>query len=144
MNRMEQARHVKPGRVVLPTDRLTESIIGCAMRVHSELGPGFLEKVYENALFIVLEEAGHQVMQQAPAPIEFHGRVIGDYVADLFVDGQVIVELKTVRTLDDIHIAKCKNYLKATGLDVCLLVNFANPSLEFKRILHLFKSDPSA
>jgi len=134
----------KPGRLVLPTDGLTQSIIGCAMRVHSELGPGFLEKVYENALVVLLGEAGHAVDQQAPIPVEFHGRIVGEYVADLLVEGEVAVELKTVRAFDPIHIAQCKNYLKATGLDVCLLFNFANPSLEFKRIIHTSKSEPSA
>ena len=123
-------------RIVLPADSITEAIIGIAMQSHNESGNGFLEKVYENALALDLIHAGHIVQQQVELEITYHGQCVGVYIPDLLVDKQVIVELKAVRALDDIHFAQCKHYLKATGLNVCLLINFGQPSLVFKRILH--------
>jgi GxxExxY protein len=114
---------------------LTERIIGCAYTVSNTLGCGFLEKVYENALAHELRKAGMEVRQQEPVKVRYDGVVVGDYVADLIVEGRVLIELKAVDTLDKVHQAQCLNYLKATGLRVCLLLNFARPRLEIKRFV---------
>lgn len=127
--------HTDQGRVKLETDGLTESVIGCEFMVSNELKTGFLEKVYENALALELREAGHAVQQQVAVPVHYRGTVVGDYVADLMVDKQVLLELKAVGSLDPVHHAQCYNYLRATGLNVCLLMNFGRPKLEFQRIL---------
>lgn len=116
-------------------NEISEAIIGCAYRVANGLGCGFLEKVYENAMRIELQRAGLAVVQQQPIPVMWHGELVGDYYADLLVEGCVIVELKAVKTLDEIHMAQCLNYLKATGLRLCLLINFAKPQRELKRIV---------
>jgi GxxExxY protein len=119
-------------------DRLTEAIIGAAYRVHNALGIGFLEKVYENALALELRRGGTLVEQQASALVHYEGAVVGEYFADLLVSRLVIVELKAVKAFDEIHMAQCLNYLKATGITVCLLLNFGAPKLEIKRIVHRF------
>ena len=114
-------------------EELTGKIIGMAMEVHRELGAGYLEKVYENSLALVLREAGLEVRQQAPVPVKFRGVVVGDFVADLIVENQVIVELKAVSGLNAAHEVQLVSYLKSTGIDVGLLVNFGASSLQFKR-----------
>ena len=113
---------------------LTEKIIGCAFEVQDELGCGFLEKVYENALVHACQKAGIVVDQQVAIHVVFDGVVVGEYIADLIVGGRVLIELKAVQALTDIHTAQCLNYLKATGLPVCLLLNFAKPRVEVKRL----------
>lgn len=115
-------------------DRITEKVIGCAYAVQNELGAGFLEKVYENSLAHACRKTGLAVHQQHPIKVRFDGIVVGDYVADLMIDRQVLVELKAVQGLTDIHMAQCLNYLKATGLKVCLLINFGKPRVEIKRL----------
>ena len=110
----------------------TRAIIGGAMDVHNTLGIGFAEKVYENALRIVLCEKGLHVAQQRPVSVRFHGQVVGEYIPDLIAD-RVVVELKSVPVLTRDHQVQCLNYLKATGLNVCLLLNFGRRRLEFKR-----------
>ena len=119
---------------VLALNRLTEAIIGCAFRVQNTLGAGFLEKVYENALAHELRKLGLSVEQQKQISVYYDGVVVGDYLPDLVVEGWVIIEMKSVRVLDDVHKAQCINYLKATGMPVCLLMNFATPRLQIKRI----------
>ena len=84
-------------------DTLSRTVIGCAMDVHRELGPGYLEKVYENALSIALSDTGIDVAQQVSIPAQFRGRVVGDFVADLLVEGRLIVELKAVSNLLPVH-----------------------------------------
>ena len=116
-------------------NEITEKIIGCAYDVANGLGSGFLEKVYENALRIELRHAGLEVAQQHPIPVMWRGEVAGDYYADLLVEGCVIVELKVVKSFDEIHMAQCLNYLKATGLHICLLINFGKPQVDVKRII---------
>ena len=116
-------------------NRVTERIINCVYRVSNTLGSGFLEKVYENALVIELKQNGLQVTQQHPVNVFYNGTLVGDYVADLLVDDQVIVELKAVKILDEVHSAQCMNYLKASGLKVCLQVNFGKPRVDIKRIV---------
>ena len=112
---------------------LTEKIIGCAYRVSNGLGCGFLEKVYENALAHELRKSGLSVEQQKPIIVRYDGIVVGEYVADLVVEGRVLVELKACKSLDDIHGAQCLNYLVATGFPICLLINFGRPKVEIKR-----------
>jgi len=114
---------------------LTEKIIGCAYAVANGSGAGFLEKVYENALCAELRRAGLQVVQQFPIAVRWRGEVVGEYCADLFVEGALIVELKAVKAVDEVHPAQCLNYLKATGLRVCLLLNFGRPQVEIKRVI---------
>jgi GxxExxY protein len=114
---------------------VSERIIGCAMKVSNALGAGFLEKVYQNALAHELRRAGLRVNQQSVLTVRYDDVVVGEYVIDLLVEGCVLVELKAVRALDDIHRAQCINYLKASGRQVCLLLNFGNPRLEVKRLV---------
>jgi GxxExxY protein len=113
---------------------ITERIIGCAYKVSTVLGIGFLEKVYENSLAHELRKAGLKVEQQKRFRIFYDGVEVGYYDADLVVEEKIIVETKTVRAFDDIHMAQCLNYLKATGLTLGLLLNFATPKLGIKRI----------
>jgi GxxExxY protein len=116
-------------------DDLTEQVIGCAYRVANTLGVGFLEKVYENALVIELRQAGLAVQQQLALPVRYQGQLVGEYVADLLVAREVLVELKAVKALDEVHQAQCLNYLKAADLHVCLLLNFGTPRIQVKRIV---------
>jgi len=118
---------------------ITEKIIGCAYTVANTLGCGFLEKVYENALAHELRKEGLVVLQQAGVKVIYDGVVVGEYVSDLLVENEILVELKAVKALDNIHMAQCMNYLKATGLQVCLLINFGSPRIEVKRVLNGFQ-----
>jgi len=111
---------------------LTEKIIRCALEVHTVLGIGFLEKVYENALLNELRTQGLSAKSQELITVNYKGNVVGDYAADLIVDSKVIVELKAIEKLADIHELQLKNYLKATGIEVGLLINFGK-SIEVKR-----------
>lgn len=122
----------------LKIDQITEKIIGCAYRVSNDLGAGFLEKVYHNALLIELREAGLATRSEHPINVFYKGRIVGEYYADILVDDLVLVELKAVSALDSIHQAQCLNYLKATGLSVCLLLNFGKPKVEVRRIVRNF------
>ena len=114
---------------------LTDRIIGSALTVSNALGAGFLEKVYENALAHELRKAGLAVAQQRGVTVTYDGVTVGDYAVDLLVQESVIVELKATKAVANIHRAQCINYLRATGLQVCLLLNFGNPRLEIKRIV---------
>jgi GxxExxY protein len=112
---------------------LTQKIIGVFYNVYNELGHGFLESVYENAMTLALGEAGLDARQQAPVTVYFRGQIVGDFRADLVVDNAVIVELKAAKSLDSTHEAQLLNYLRATDLEVGLLMNFG-PKSEFKRL----------
>ncbi len=114
----------------------TEKIIGCAFKVSNQLGPGFLEKVYENALILELRKSGLSFEQQVPLKIKYEGIVVGDYDADLLIEKSILVELKAVTALDKNHYAQCLNYLKATGLKLCLLLNFGTQKVQIKRIIN--------
>jgi GxxExxY protein len=116
-------------------DEVTRKIIGAAYRVCSALGPGFLEKVYENALAHELRTSGLRVEQQRPIHVRYNGEIVGAYVTDLLVDECVVLEIKAVAGLERMHHSQCVNYLRATGLRVCLLLNFGRPNLELKRIV---------
>lgn len=108
----------------LKHSELTEKILRCSFEVHSQLGAGFLEKVYENALVIELAECGLPFEQQKQLLVHYKGHVVGAFVADLIVDDKIIVELKAVEKVTDIHEVQLKNYLCATGIEVGLLLSF--------------------
>ena len=114
---------------------LTGRIIHCCMDVHNELGCGFLEKVYQEALEIVLKEEGINYEREKHLPIQFRGTILQcDYIADFVIDNKVIVELKAVSALDSLFEAQVINYLRATGLQVALLINFGQKELQIKRL----------
>ncbi len=113
---------------------ITEKIIGCAYRVSNSLGIGFVEKVYENALAYDIQASGLKVFQQAPIKVEYEGIVVGDFFTDLLVEEMVLVELKAVSMLKDEHLAQSLNYLRASGLEICLLINFGTTRIQLKRL----------
>ena len=117
-------------------NNLSGRVIGCAFTVLNTLGIGFLEKVYENALANELRGAGLAVVQQCGVKEHYNDVVVGEYFADQLVEDVLVVELKAVKALDDMHRMQCTNYLKATGLQLCLLLNFGKPRLEIKRVVH--------
>ena len=114
---------------------LSELIIGRSFVVANALGTGFLEKVYENALALELRDRGLMVEQQRAIDVRYRDMVVGHYVADLFIEDAVLVEVKATRSIDPVHLAQCRQYLKATGLHLCLLINFGGPRVEVKRIV---------
>lgn len=116
-------------------NEITKKIIGCAFEVSNTLGIGFVEKVYENALVHLIRKAGLKVAQQHPIKVTFDGILIGEFVADLLVEDRVLVELKAVSMLVNEHTAQALNYLRASSLEVCLLINFGRPKIEVKRLL---------
>ena len=118
-------------------EEFTKQIIGCALEVINELGAGFLASVYQNALRLALEQKGMTVACQHPVGVLFRGQPVGSFYADLLVGGAVIVELKAVKAILPEHQAQVINYLKATGIEVGLLIDFGNPKLEFKRLARL-------
>jgi len=116
-------------------NEVTHRILGCAFTVSNQLGCGFLEKVYENVLAHELRKAGLKVVQQHALQVFYDGVVVGDYNADLLVEDRVLVELKAAKALDEVHMAQCLNYLRATRLSICLLMNFGKPKLEYRRLV---------
>ncbi len=114
-------------------DPLTERIIACAFSVANRLGPGFLEKVYENAMAYELGKCGLAYRQQQGIEVQYEGVIVGQFMADLVVEGRVILELKATRESSEFHTAQCLNYLKATGMPICLLFNFGKAKLEVRR-----------
>jgi GxxExxY protein len=112
---------------------ITEQIIGCAYRVASKLGSGFLEKCYENAMAYELRKSGLNVQQQVHLKVFYDEIAVGEFIADLIVEGAVLVELKAVDQLAAIHSAQCINYLAATRLPICLLINFGR-RVDVKRL----------
>jgi len=114
---------------------LSYEIIGIAMKIYNDLGYGFLEKVYENALKNEIEELGLKVKQQYPIKVIYNDKIIGDYIADLLIEDKIIIELKTIEKLSKVHEAQILNYLKATKIRVRLLINFSLNKLEFKKLV---------
>jgi len=110
----------------------SKEIIACAYKVFNTLGSGYLEKVYENALRIELKKNGFEVEQQFATPVYYENEIVGDFYADLLVEGTIIIELKAVENLHPKHEAQLVNYLTATGIEVGLLINFGS-SVEVKR-----------
>jgi GxxExxY protein len=117
-------------------EKLSKVIIGAAIKVHKELGPGFLESIYEQALKIELLETNLNFECQREIKIEYHGKEVGTHRLDLVIEKEIIVELKAVKELNDTHFAQLISYLKATELKVGLLLNFAKPTLEIKRVMN--------
>ena len=123
---------------------LTYEINGAVFEVNKILGAGFLEKVYENALLIELRSRGLKAEGQMPIKVFYKENVVGEYVADILVEDQVIIELKAVDRLGKIYEAQLLNYLKATGIKIGLLVNFKYPKAEIKRMVLDLPEDNSS
>ena len=117
---------------------LTKKIIGCAMKVHGTLGPGFLESVYQNSLAHELRKTDLQVECDRRMRVTYDGVIVGDFCADMVVQGLVLVENKAVRTLMRAHEVQLVNYLTATGIDIGLLLNFGSRRLEYRRKARTF------
>jgi len=117
-------------------EELSRNIIGAAIKVHRELGPGFLENIYEEALKIEFSEHNLNFDSQKEIKIKYLGTEIGIHRLDLLVEKKIIVELKAVKEFSDIHFAQLRSYLRATGLKIGLLLNFAKPTVEIKRIVN--------
>jgi GxxExxY protein len=120
-------------RVAVKYGDLTHEIIGACFEVSRELGSGFLESIYENALVIALQDRGLAVQRQVPLSVQFRGHVVGQFQADMVVENAIILELKAVARITPQHKAQLINYLNATGLDVGLLLNFGTPKLQLAR-----------
>lgn len=131
----EAHRSEKKGAIDYPMADVTGRIIGVFYDVYNELGHGFLENVYQSAMEVALPEAGLLTGRQLPVPVWFRGRQIGDFIADLLVENAVLVELKAVRALEPAHEAQLLNYLRATPIEVGLLLNFG-PKPQVKRLLY--------
>jgi GxxExxY protein len=123
----------KPGKELGNKGR-TERVIAAAIRVHKELGPGFLELMYEEALAIELAAAGIDFERQKLLPIFYREHLIGEHRLDFLVEGKIIVELKAISALEDVHYAIVRSYLKAANLQDALLLNFASTRLTIKRV----------
>jgi GxxExxY protein len=121
-------------------DSLTEQVLSAVFEVSNTLGAGFLEKVYERALLLELRIRGIRAAAQASLDVTYKGRSVGEYFADMLVEDVLVIELKCVERLGDEHMAQCLNYLRASGLARCLLVNFQRPKVEWKRIVHRFQT----
>jgi GxxExxY protein len=119
----------------LELEALTERVIGAAIAVHRELGPGFLESIYENALRIQLTEIGIEAEFQKEIPIHYHGVLVGTHRLDALAAGELVVELKAIKALEDIHFAQVRSYLRASRLKHGLLFNFATMPLTIKRVI---------
>ncbi|MBA2270638.1 MAG: GxxExxY protein [Chthoniobacterales bacterium] len=123
----------KPGRE-LGNRELTERVIGAAVRVHTALGPGFLESIYEEALSVELRLLRVQFERQKPVPIFYRGHAVGEHRLDLLIESSVVVELKAITALENVHFATVRSYLKALGLEDALLLNFNATRLVVKRV----------
>jgi GxxExxY protein len=117
-------------------ESLSKRIIGAAIKVHKELGPGYLEQIYEEALKLELIENGLRFEYQKEIKIKYLDVLVGTHRLDLVVEDEIVVELKAVKELADIHFAQIRSYLRATGLKIGLLINFAKPTLEVKRVVN--------
>lgn len=115
---------------------LSYKIIGVAMQVHRELGFGFLEKVYENAMMVLLRKEMINSVQQAAITVHFMGVVVGEYYADILADDRIILELKSLEKITDAHKAQALNYLKATGKKLAIILNFGKDRLEYERLVY--------
>ena len=130
---MNEINEMKDKVTALVLNQIAEKVIGYAYKVSNTLGCGFLEKVYEKALIHEIKKAGLKVAPQFPMTVHYDGEIVGEYMADLLVEDCLLLELKAVETLDKIHFDQCLNYLKATGLNSCLLINFGRPKIQVKR-----------
>ena len=117
---------------------LTGKILEACFEVSKELGIGFLESVYEKALIVTLKQKGLKVENQVTLKVRFRGVVVGEFYADLLVEEKILIELKTVNSFANEHFAQLLNYLKATGIEVGLIINFGKPKLEYRRFNNRF------
>ena len=115
-------------------DALAELIVSCAYKVGRILGSGFLEKVYENALAIELKSCGLNIESQKPIKVYYEDQIVGEYFADIIINDDIILELKAIKTIENIHFAQCQNYLKATGKKLGLLINFGGDQVKVRRV----------
>lgn len=122
---------------------LTGKILEASFEVSRELGAGFLESVYEKALLVALRQKGLKAESQVPLEVKFRGVLVGDFFVDILVERKIIVELKTVNALSKENFAQVINYLKATGIEVGLLINFGNPKIEYRRFNNKFTETQS-
>jgi GxxExxY protein len=116
-------------------NEITYEIRGAIFEVNKVLGHGFLEKVYENALLVELKSRGLKAESQVPLKVTYKDQIVGDYFADMIVEGKILLELKVVENLEKIHEAQILNYLHATGITVGLIVNFTYPKAEIRRFI---------
>jgi GxxExxY protein len=130
----------KPGKNLRDSE-LTEEVIACAIQVHRALGPAFLESVYEEALAVEFALTGIQFMRQHPMPLFYGDHQIGEHRLDFLVDGKIVVELKAISRLENIHFAIGRSYLKAANLNDGLLFNFATAPLTIKRFCREFPNE---
>ncbi len=117
---------------------LTGKIIGCAMEVHRIIGNGFQEVIYQRALAIEMDSVGLNYSREHEMDIYYKEQKIGNRRVDFFVEGKIMLELKAVIQLEDVHLAQAINYLEAYDMEIGLLVNFGSKSLQFKRLMHTF------
>jgi GxxExxY protein len=117
-------------------EALVETVVGAAYEVSNVLGAGFLEKVYQRALMEEIRLRGLSVTAQAPFPVNYKGKPVGTYAADLVVGGRLLVEVKCIEQFSNEHLAQCINYVKASGLHLALLINFRRSRVEWKRVVH--------
>ena len=120
---------------------VTGDIIGAAMEVHRRLGPGFLESVYDEALAVEFEHRAIEFERQKELPVRYRGNIIKRFFCDFLVAKQIVVEIKAIKELGKIDRIQVISYLKASGTEIGLLVNFGAKSLEYKRLIHTNKSD---
>ncbi len=114
---------------------LSKQIIGCGIRVHRQLGPGFLEKIYEEALALELTKVPVAFERQKVLNLVYDGKPVGEHRLDLLVESRVVLELKACKDIEHIHLATARSYLKATGTRLALVMNFAKPVLEVRRVV---------
>lgn len=125
---------MNPGKELEHQD-LTDRIIGCAIEIHKRLGPGFIESIYENAFTLELQKKRVAFERQKEVIVEYDGIEVGKHRLDIFVEGTIVVELKAIRSIEDIHFAIVRSYLKALGKEHGLLINFSQKVLEVKRVI---------
>lgn len=117
---------------------LTGKVLEASFEVINEMGVGFLESVYQKSLVFALQQKGLKVEFEVPLKVKFRGSIVGEFYADILVEDKIVVELKTVKSFSNEHFAQVINYLKATGLEVGLIINFGNSKLEYRRVDNKF------
>lgn len=133
-------KNIRTKGVIVETEELIKSIIHCAYNVRIHLGAGFLESVYQKALVIELKEKGIYAVAEMPINVYYKNEVVGEFRADIIVEGQIIIELKAVQHLMPVHEAQLVNYLAATHKDHGLLINFGGERIEIKRKFREYQS----
>ncbi len=133
--------HGSDNEIKMKYEDITKRIIGCAMKVHSTLGNGFQEVIYQRALEIEMNLEGLKFEREKEMPVMYREYEIGTRRVDFFVEDKIMVELKALIQLEDVHLAQGKNYLEAYNMEVGLLINFGAKSLEFKRLFNRLNQD---